>query len=154
MPGCKRKEIMHSEYRGTSSVARAWTSYFDSLVGNKISSFFLVNTPMDVPSLASYPDFFALGITLLLTAILLIGAKESTMLNNVFTVVNLLVVSYIFICGLFKVDIKNWNISQKQIGNSTTDGTGGFFPFGISGVFSGAATCFYAFVGFDVIATT
>ncbi|XP_052285409.1 high affinity cationic amino acid transporter 1-like isoform X1 [Dreissena polymorpha] len=141
---------------GTASVARAWSSYFDSLVHNSIQNFFKENMPMSVGGLSPYPDFFALAITLFLTVILAVGVKESTRFNNIFTGVNILVVAYVIICGSFKADTANWNIDpKKETGyNSTAIGTGGFMPFGFSGMFSGAATCFYAFVGFDAIATT
>ncbi|KAL5013712.1 hypothetical protein ScPMuIL_007982 [Solemya velum] len=139
---------------GTASVARAWSSYFDSMLDKKIQHYFEEHLPMHIGGLSKYPDFFAFAITLVLTGLLSFGVKESTKFNNVFTCINLLVVVYVIICGLFKVDIKNWTIPKSELSNSTTQGEGGFMPFGFSGMMSGAATCFYAFVGFDCIATT
>lgn len=50
-------------------MARAWSSTFDNLVEQKISSFFKVAMAMKVPGnvLAQYPDLFALILILLLT---------------------------------------------------------------------------------------
>lgn len=52
------------------------------------------------------------------------------------------------------VDFDNWNIAKDNIPADKNGGEGGFLPFGWSGVFAGAATCFYGFVGFDAVATT
>nr|XP_043897693.1 cationic amino acid transporter 3a [Solea senegalensis]XP_043897694.1 cationic amino acid transporter 3a [Solea senegalensis] len=155
---------------GTASVARAWSSTFDNLVEQKISDFFKAFMAMDVPGgvLAQYPDLFALILVLLLTGLLAFGVSESALVNKIFTGINLVVLGFVIISGFVKGDTSNWNLTEDDyIGykNSTTNssmpfpvkeqfGVGGFAPFGLSGVLSGAATCFYAFVGFDCIATT
>ena len=46
----------------------------------------------------------------MIAVILAVGVKESTMFNNIFTGLNLLVVLYSVICGAFKADIKNWEL--------------------------------------------
>ncbi|CAG0914823.1 unnamed protein product [Notodromas monacha] len=149
---------------GTASVARGYSNYLDSLFDKKMQSAFRNITPihdwLDSPTaseyLSSYFDFFALGICILLSLLLSFGVKESSKFNNVFTVLNLLVVVYVIIIGSFKADIKNWQIEPEEVENSGNYnvGDGGFFPFGINGMLSGAATCFYGFIGFDAVATT
>ena len=47
--------------------------------------------------------------------ILAVGVKESSVFNNIFTGVNLLVVLYVVICGLFKADINNWTIPKDHV---------------------------------------
>ncbi|CAG2116716.1 unnamed protein product, partial [Medioppia subpectinata] len=167
---------------GTASVARGYSLYIDSLVNGTIQHHFrewmpmdvtglsaypdflafgitlLLKhhfrewMPMDVTGLSAYPDFLAFGITLLLTVMLSIGVKESTRFNSIFTALNLLVVLFIVIAGSFKANIDNWTIPAKDV--PVGHGSGGFMPYGFSGMMAGAATCFYGFIGFDVIATT
>ncbi|XP_044077850.1 cationic amino acid transporter 3a [Siniperca chuatsi] len=154
---------------GTASVARAWSATFDNLVGQKISDFFKAFMSMKVPGglLAEYPDLFALVLILLLTGLLAFGVSESALVNKIFTGINLVVLGFIIISGFVKGDTNNWNLTEEDYINfiNRTNssrplkveeefGEGGFAPFGLAGVLSGAATCFYAFVGFDCIATT
>ncbi|CAG5992014.1 cationic amino acid transporter 2 isoform 1-T2 [Menidia menidia] len=153
---------------GTSSVALAWSGTFDDLIGGVISKFFQENAAINVSGLAPYPDVFAAVLIILLSSVLAFGVKESTTINKIFTAINILVLVFVIISGFIKGDISNWRISEESLINVTADlknlsstvnvtsvyGAGGFFPYGLSGTLAGAATCFYAFVGFDCIATT
>ncbi|XP_026497032.1 cationic amino acid transporter 3 [Vanessa tameamea] len=124
---------------GTSACARALSACFDSLFDGAISKYFSekFGTIYGKP-----PDFVAFGISIMMTMVLVAGVKKSLFFNNLLNAINLSVWVFVMAAGVFYADTSNW--TQHS----------GFLPFGWSGVFSGAATCFYAFIGFDIIATT
>lgn len=78
---------------------------------------------------------------LLMMAIVCMGAHHSTVFNKTVTAINLSVVVFIVGVGLWHVDTRNWTPREN------------FAPHGASGILAGAASCFFCFVGFDVIAT-
>nr|XP_029712120.1 LOW QUALITY PROTEIN: cationic amino acid transporter 3-like [Aedes albopictus] len=136
---------------GTSSVARGMSGYIDELSGNKISTALKDAMGMNVDFLSDYPDFFSFVVVLILAALLAYGVKESTLMNNIFTGVNLCVIAIVLVAG---GDPANWRIKPEDIPEGIEAGAGGFAPYGFAGIMAGAAKCFYGFVGFDCIATT
>lgn len=86
-------------------MARGVSSYIDVLTNYTIERNLRSVMPINVSFLSKYPDFFALAIVILLTLFLSVGVKESSMLNNVFTAINLATITIIIVTGI----IKGWH---------------------------------------------
>lgn len=127
---------------GASAVARGWSGYMNSLTKHALSRW--INGPAHDflgGFLGNDPDFVAFGVTLLLSIVVACGVKESTRANTILTLVNLSVIAVSVFAGL---------------GYSNTDNWKPFIPpeYGWTGTAAGAATCFFSYIGFDVIATS
>ncbi|XP_034025562.1 cationic amino acid transporter 4 [Thalassophryne amazonica] len=129
---------------GGAAVARAWSGYLDSIFNHAIQNFTETHIMQwNMPFLAHYPDLLAAGILIIASIFISFGVQVSSYLNHIFSVISMGAILFILIFGFVLAEPANW--SQKE---------GGFAPFGVSGTLAGSATCFFAFVGFDVIASS
>jgi basic amino acid/polyamine antiporter, APA family len=152
---------------GAASVAHGWSHYFAdflSLLGVKLPLAF-IDAPFDFnPATGRFIatgaiiDLPAFLITILLTAVLVVGIRESATFNAIMVAVKLAVVFLIIAVGVFYINPQNWHP---------------FAPYGYSGIsffghtimgkhgaggeplgmIAGAAIVFYAYIGFDSVST-
>ncbi|CAH2255209.1 cationic amino acid transporter 2-like [Pararge aegeria] len=137
---------------GTASVARGLSMYVDSMTNSSMSAWLTAVVPISSAHFSPYFDFFSFLVVMTLGVLLAFGVRESSMVNNLFTSFNLLIIVFIILAGAFKADLSNWRIPQADVPEDR--GVGGFFPYGVWGMLKGAAVCFYGFVGFDSISST
>ncbi|XP_015792595.1 cationic amino acid transporter 4-like [Tetranychus urticae] len=130
---------------GVAVVSRACSAYIDSLLGGIIREYTLsmISGYIGLNLISQHIDLFAAAIVTIFVSFLTCGVRTTSYLNNVFSLVNIVIILVIILVGGYFADKQNWSLPDA-----------GFMPFGWKGVFAASASCFYAFIGFDSIATS
>ena len=152
---------------GSATVAHGWSHYFQDFIGilgfkiphvfstapfdydPKLGHFVSTGTVLDLP---------AIIITLIVTVILVKGIRESASFNATMVIVKLIIVFFVIIVGAFYVNPANWKpfapfglTGVSFFGKTLFGQTGaGGEPLGM---LAGAATIFFAYIGFDSVST-
>ncbi|MGC7930911.1 APC family permease [Lysinibacillus sp. VIII_CA] len=121
-----------------AAVATGWSSYLNSLLAG-----FHIVLPQAIsgafnPAAGTYINVPAIFIIFATAFLLTLGIKESTRFNSWMVFLKVAVILLFIGVGVFYVKPTNWEP---------------FLPFGIRGVFSGAALVFFAYLGFDAVSS-
>jgi basic amino acid/polyamine antiporter, APA family len=144
---------------GAATVAVGWSGYVVSLLRDTLG----INYPLalsappgtvlkDTAGNVVATGVFNLPAALIAVAVTLLlirGIKESASFNSLIVIVKVVVVVLFIVAGIGYVNTAN-------IGIGCTVGSPGcaeFMPFGFSGVVTGAAVIFFAYIGFDAVST-
>ncbi len=145
---------------GAAVVSVGWSGYFASLLETLGLS--LPASPAGDNAVFNVPAFL---IVLILTGVILLGIKTSSRVNSVMVAIKLAVVLFVIIAGAFFIRMENYQPFIPQSWPAEAGGSGldqpviqalfGIAPvnFGVMGIFTAAAIVFFAFIGFDIVAT-
>ncbi|OZF07265.1 amino acid permease [Rhodococcus sp. 14-2686-1-2] len=140
----------------SSVVAKGWSLYLGEVLGS--SSPIVTIGPLDV-------DWGAFLIVVVITVLLASGTKLSSRVSLVITAIKVAVVLLVVVVGAFYIKAENYSpyippAEQGSTGEgihqslfSFVTGAGGS-TFGWYGLLAAASLVFFAFIGFDVVATT
>ncbi|TKW14114.1 hypothetical protein SEVIR_5G146100v4 [Setaria viridis] len=121
---------------GTAAVARSWTSYLASLI-NKPASALRIHTSSLAEGYNELDPIAAVVIAVTATLAML-SSKGTSRVNWVASAVHVLVIGFVIVAGF--IHAKPSNLRP-------------FMPHGVPGVFRAAAIVYFAYGGFDNIAT-
>lgn len=140
---------------GAATVGVSWSRYLLEL----LASFdihlpkMLVSSPWESVTLSDGTVYSggiinlpAIFIILILSSVLIRGTRGSSMINNFLVVLKLLVVVVFILLGWSHIDPANYDPYIPA-------NTGKFENFGWTGIATGAAVVFFAFIGFDAVST-
>ncbi len=154
---------------GNIYVAFSWSDYFTSLmhrfhihipewlscsymeakkaVFNQSVNRDLIEAWNGAPQIAGLRIIFdlpAMVINALITALILIGIRESRNMSNIMVVLKLSVILLVIVIGAFYIQAGNW-LPTNDSGHTS------FLPNGFTGVMSAVSGVFFAYIGFDAI---
>jgi APA family basic amino acid/polyamine antiporter len=131
----------------SSTVAHGWSHYFVAFLGlfDVTLPAKWIGNPIDFDTATNtwgwtgaYMNLPAALIVLLVTVVLVVGIRESAGFNAGMVILKVAVVLFVIVVGVAYVNPDNWRP---------------FLPFGASGVLTGAAYIFFAYIGFDSVST-
>ena len=125
---------------GSMTVAVGWSGYFQRILagfGLHLPAWMSAAPATNVEgALLNLP---AMLIVLAITALLVVGVRESARFNAAMVMVKLAAILFFIIVGVGYVKPENWQP---------------FMPYGFQGIAAAAAVVFFAYIGFDAVSTT
>lgn len=137
-----------------STIAVGWSGYFTNalasmgaVIPTELSSApFGLDAERHLTTTGAFINLPAVAVVLVMTALLVVGIRESATANALFVVLKVGVILAVIFVGAFYVHPENWHpFIPPNAGESGL--------FGWSGVLRGAGVIFFAYIGFETVST-